>query len=228
MAMNGPFADDFWKACKTELETVTDDMDAWDVLSDKYPDGAVKKFKACFCAQGDRQQHGINYWETWSPIVHWSAIQTVMILAAKERDGNKTILSQPGLIKRDVKGLRLSTKFTSSLPTPTEQAPLPGDLDGEPPTGCFNYASIVGMLHYLNHTRPDCAFAIHQCARYSFKPRRSHEAAVKCIGPYLKGTMTNGLVLDPSDNLTIDCYPDADFAGIWEHEHPQDPHCNRS
>ena len=26
----------------------------------------------------------------------------------------------------------------------------------------------------------------------------------------------------------IDCYPDADFAGLWGHEHPQDPHCARS
>ncbi|KAL7536309.1 hypothetical protein ACHAWF_005428, partial [Thalassiosira exigua] len=81
------------------------------------------------------------------------------------------------------------------------------------------------MLHYLNHTRPDCAFAIHQCARYTFEPKRSHEAAVKRIGRYLKRTMTKGLVLDPSDGLSIDCYPYTDFAGLWGHEHPQDPHC---
>ncbi|KAL7523915.1 hypothetical protein ACHAWF_000748 [Thalassiosira exigua] len=41
----------------------------------------------------------------------------------------------------------------SSLPMPAELAPLHRNLDGEPATGCFNYASIVGMLHYLNHTR---------------------------------------------------------------------------
>ena len=37
-----------------------------------------------------------------------------------------------------------------------------------------------------------------------------------------------GLILDPTTDLTIDCYPDADFAGLWGHEHPQDPHCARS
>ena len=26
----------------------------------------------------------------------------------------------------------------------------------------------------------------------------------------------------------MDCYPDANFAGLWGHEHPQDPHCVRS
>ena len=84
------------------------------------------------------------------------------------------------------------------------------------------------MLHYLNHTRPDCAFAIHQCARYTFEPKKSHEVAVKRIGRYLKGTRDKGLILDPSDDLSIDCYPDADFTGLWSHEHPQDPHCVRS
>ncbi|KAL7537717.1 hypothetical protein ACHAWF_005882 [Thalassiosira exigua] len=81
------------------------------------------------------------------------------------------------------------------------------------------------MLHYLNHTHPDCAFAIHQCARYTFEPKKLHKDAVRRIGHYLKETMDKGLVLDPSDDLTINCYPDADFAGLWGHEHPQDPHC---
>ena len=84
------------------------------------------------------------------------------------------------------------------------------------------------MLHYLNHTRPDCAFAIHQCAQYTFELKASHKAAVKRIDRYLKGTMDKGLILDPSDDWTLDCYPDADFAGIWGHDHPQDPHCVRS
>ena len=28
--------------------------------------------------------------------------------------------------------------------------------------------------------------------------------------------------------MKIDCYPDADFAGLWNHESPDDPHCVRS
>ena len=34
--------------------------------------------------------------------------------------------------------------------------------------------------------------------------------------------------MDPRNDLPIDCYPDADFAGIRSHEHPQDPHCVQS
>ena len=80
------------------------------------------------------------------------------------------------------------------------------------------------MLHYLNHTRPDCVFTIRQCAWYTFEPKKSHEGAVKRIGRYLKGTMEKGLILDPSDDLTVNCYPDVDFAGLWGHEYPQDPY----
>ena len=34
--------------------------------------------------------------------------------------------------------------------------------------------------------------------------------------------------MNPSNTLKIDCYPDADFAGLWTHDDKQDPHCVRS
>jgi hypothetical protein len=40
-----------------------------------------------------------------------------------------------------------------------------------------------------------------------------------------KGTLNNGLILPPSDDFKIDCYPDADFAGLWLQDDKQDPHC---
>jgi hypothetical protein len=44
----------------------------------------------------------------------------------------------------------------------------------------------------------------------------------------LKGTLDKGLILTPSEDLKIDCYPDADFAGLWNHNNKNDPHCIRS
>ncbi len=41
----------------------------------------------------------------------------------------------------------------------------------------------------------------------------------------MKGTLYKGLILTPSDNLKIDCYPDADFAGLWNCDDKNDPHC---
>ena len=57
----------------------------------------------------------------------------------------------------------------------------------------FNYRPVVGMGMYIgNHSRLDCAFAIHQCARFSADPRHVHGEALKRIGHYLKGTRARG------------------------------------
>jgi hypothetical protein len=40
--------------------------------------------------------------------------------------------------------------------------------------------------------------------------------------------LKNGLILTPSDDFKIDCYPDANFAGLWQRNDKQDPYCVRS
>jgi hypothetical protein len=54
----------------------------WAFKIKRFPDGTVKKIKAHFCAQGDRQELGVNYIESWAPGVQWSMISIVMVLAA--------------------------------------------------------------------------------------------------------------------------------------------------
>jgi hypothetical protein len=142
-----------------------------------------------------------------------------------QRDGNKITFTQIGLTKRIVEALGLDSKFTTAVAMPAEKAALGKDVDGPPASGQINYASVIGMLLYLGHSRPDIAFATHQCACYTFAPKQSHEEALKRIGCYLKGTLRNGLILCPSDDLKIDCYPDADFAGLWKCDKTDDPHC---
>ncbi len=65
-AMNGPFADEYWKAAEKEIITL-EGMGAWDVVEHenhmnvwafkckRFPNDTVKKFNACFCARGDQQ-----------------------------------------------------------------------------------------------------------------------------------------------------------------------------
>ena len=376
MAMNGPFQGEFHEAMRTELTTLTTEFNCWELVPrlpglnvipstwafkiKRYPDGSVKKFKARFCARGDRQLEGVDYFETWAPVVQWSTIRLVLIIALKfgycsaqcditaafihallpdneevyvqqprgftstphhvlrlrrslyglkqaprhffkyltsrilnqglrqsehdpclffsptlivivyvddllifaktdmlidnfiaslqqddillRKEGtaegylgvdiklvdNNFHLTQPGLCERVINALGLN-KHSTSCKTPAESSPLPKDKDGDPASGLINYSSVVGMLLYLSgHTRPDISFAVHQCARYTFAPTRRHELALIRIGRYLLGTADKGLILDPSGPLSLDCYPDADFAGLWKHEHPDDPHCVRS
>jgi hypothetical protein len=93
----------------------------------------------------------------------------------------------------------------------------------------FNYRSVVGTLMYVgNHSQLDCAFSIHQCARFSADPREPHGEAIKRIGRYLQGTQNRGLILRPSRDLKLDLHVDADFAGLWGSEKPTDPASVRS
>ena len=72
----------------------------------------------------------------------------------------------------------MCNNYSTKLSTPAKVSPLPKDADGDPPSGHFNYSSVIDMLLYLCcHSRPDIAFAfaVHHCARYTFRPTHRHE-----------------------------------------------------
>jgi hypothetical protein len=145
-----------------------------------------------------------------------------------QREGVNISLKQEGLTKCIIQALGLDTKCSTPVDTPTETPALGKDIEGKEASGNINYASVVGMLLYLGHAHPDISFATHQCARYNHSPKQSHKDALKRIGHYLKGILTKGLILNPSKTINIDCYPDADFAGLWTQDDKQDPHCVHS
>jgi hypothetical protein len=60
-------------------------------------------------------------------------------------------------------------------------------------------------------------------ARFSHSPRKSHGQAIKRIVQYLIETRTQGLVFTPDLTTGLDCFVDADFAGLYGHEDEQDP-----
>ena len=136
------------------------------------------------------------------------------------------ILSQPHLTTRIIDALGLSKSRIKDTPA---SSPLGKCIDDPKSDGLFNYRSVLGMLMYLgNNTRPDCSFAIHQCARFSSDPRIPHEKAVKRIGRYLAGTKDKGLHIQKSPHFAVDCYVDASFAGDWGFIAKDDPSCAKS
>ncbi len=80
------------------------------------------------------------------------------------RNGNIITLLHEGLIKRNISALGLDSKYSIPVDTPAKNAALGRDLEGQEASGSGNYASVIGMLLYLGHSRPDISFATHQCA----------------------------------------------------------------
>jgi hypothetical protein len=145
----------------------------------------------------------------------------------KSSSGDEIELLQTGLIDKVLRTCKMTdcnTKETPAMPTPLGTDAAGARWDAE-----WDYASVVGMLMYLcSNSRPDIQFAVHQCARFTHCPRKSHEKAIVRICRYLKGTRYRGLCLKPDSAMKLDCYVDADFAGLWNVEHAQDPVCVKS
>ena len=57
----------------------------WSFKRKRRPDGTLLKHKARLCIHGGRQVYGENYWETYSPVVNWMSIRTLMVVALIEK-----------------------------------------------------------------------------------------------------------------------------------------------
>jgi hypothetical protein len=125
--------------------------------------------------------------------------------------------------------LGLEQDKSAGKSTPAEYGCHGTNADDEPCYETFNYRSFVDMMQYMSgHTIPDIAFAVSQCDRFSSNPKRTHAVALKRIGCYLLQTRDSGLLLNPMDSFEIECFIDADFAGLWSYEDPNDSVCVRS
>ena len=92
-AMNDQFSDKYLEAAVTEI---LEFMKAWEVVErqddtnvlrsiwvfklKRYPDGLIENFKARFCARGDMQLEGINFFEKYAPVVQWENVRLMLIL----------------------------------------------------------------------------------------------------------------------------------------------------
>jgi len=129
-------------------------------------------------------------------------------------------LTQPHLVQQILQDLHLDQENVNAKDIPALSSKLlRRHSEADTVELPFNYRSVIGKLNYLEKsTRPDIAFATHQCARFSDEPKREHIKAITHIARYLAGTKANGMVYKPTSDLSFDCYVDADFAGNWNKE----------
>ena len=104
--MNGPDAKGFFKAMEIEINQLakmkafvvverTSSMNVissvWALRRKRYPDGSIRKLKAQICAQDFEQKEGIDYFETYAPVVQWITVRLILIMSILLRLHNKQI-----------------------------------------------------------------------------------------------------------------------------------------
>eukprot|EP00957_Ditylum_brightwellii_P198159 15098801-Ditylum_brightwellii.AAC.1 len=146
----------------------------------------------------------------------------------RNKKDQKITLMQSRRIDKFIEALGLED--VSAMELPSKVTPLGKDLFGKEVNAVFNYLSVIGMMLYLSsHSCPDTQFAVSQCTQFSSNPKASHKAALKRIGRYLKGMQGKGLVIRGAYNgFNVGYHMDADFAGLWASEPPDDQDCAQS
>ena len=128
-------------------------------------------------------------------------------------DDSSFEMTQPFLIERVLSLLGIGKGKTNEKCNPVGKPLLNKDLNGVDRKYKWNYRSAVGILTYLTGSvRPDIAMAVHQCARFSNAPKRSHEQAIMRIARYLLSTRTKGMICKPDHKKGLEIFVDADFA----------------
>ena len=52
----------------------------WVFKLKRLTDGSPLKYKAGYCVRGNMQKEGVNYFETYAPVVQWSTIWLVLTM----------------------------------------------------------------------------------------------------------------------------------------------------
>ena len=87
------------------------------------------------------------------------------------------------MIDQIIKDVRLEGDEVKIMNTPTASTKLISRHTDSPDFDeSFHYRSVIGKLNFLEKsTRPDISYTVHQCARFTERPKREHEKAIRCF-----------------------------------------------
>uniref|UniRef100_A0A2N9I850 Reverse transcriptase Ty1/copia-type domain-containing protein n=1 Tax=Fagus sylvatica TaxID=28930 RepID=A0A2N9I850_FAGSY len=190
-------------------------------------DGSIDRFKARLVAQGFSQSLGIDFLETFSPVIKPQTIWLVLSLALIH--GIEVLPFSGGLFlsqQKYARDLLARSSMTGCNPIGTPLAPKHNLRRDDPIiVDATNYRSIVGALQYITLTRPDLTHAVNLVCQFMHQPGASHFQAVKRILRYLQGTLDYGLRLLSRSSLSLYGFSDADWAGCPDTRHSTTGYC---
>ena len=56
-------------------------LSIWSFDRKRIPNGTISKYKARLCDRGGMQSWGVDYWETYTPIVNWMSVRFVLAIS---------------------------------------------------------------------------------------------------------------------------------------------------
>nr|GFB39250.1 uncharacterized mitochondrial protein AtMg00810-like [Tanacetum cinerariifolium] len=190
--------------------------------------------KARLVARGYRQEEGIDFEKSFSPVARLEAIRIFFTYPAHKNmvvyqmdvktvflNGNLREESPRGIFINQSKYALESLKkygFESCDPVDTpmvEKSKLDEDKEGKA-VDPLHYRGMIDTLLYLTANRPNLQFAICMCARYQALPTEKHLHAVKMIFRYLRGTINRGLWYLKDSSIALTAFVDADHAGCQD------------
>ncbi|XP_035541937.1 uncharacterized mitochondrial protein AtMg00810-like [Juglans regia] len=191
-------------------------------------DSTLERLKAQLVAKGYSQVDGVDFSETFSPVVRPASIRVVLTLATVRKWplhqldvknaflhgylNNHVYMHQPpgyivDLLTRA--GMHESKPLSTPMPSKGEQKSGAHELFPDVRT----YRSLVGGLQYLTFTRPDISYSVNYVCQFMQTPTVGHFQLVKRILRYLQGTATLGLRILSISTLDLYGFSDADWVG---------------
>ena len=153
--------------------------------------------------------------QTGLKMTYDNGIEDFLGVHVDRKEDGSIHLTQPHLIQSILDDLHFDGSVTHKVtPAPVTVPLRMFDKAATPFDHHFHFRSVIGKLNFLEQsTRPDCSYAIHQCARFATAPKEPHAKAVKHVGRYLAGTKEKGNTLRPNPQRGFEVYADADFCG---------------
>nr|GEZ46894.1 hypothetical protein [Tanacetum cinerariifolium] len=219
------------------IEAMQEELHQFDGLQNE--DQTMIRNKARLVAKGYAQEKGIDFEESFAPVVRLEAVRIFIAYAAHksflifQMDVKTAFLNGPlkeevyvaqpdGFVDPDhpekvyrlrkaLYGLKQAPRACIGTPMATKPK-LDAELSGNQ-VDQTDYRSKIGSLMYLTSSRPDIVQAVCFCARYQSCPTEKHLKEVKRIFRYLRGTVHMGLWYPTDSSFELTPFSDVDHAG---------------